>query len=428
VTTFTAVLELARSGFTAPSFALFTDLLTGWVLAPGRRTITGMIAVGDPGGRRAHDAYHRLIRDGAWSMAGLWRVLAVHVVASFAPTGVVALDCDDTLFHKSGRNVEGAGVFRDAVRSTVRRVVYALGLNLVVVTLRVQPGWGGTPIAVPVNARLHRKNDTTTTIGHAEAMIRELAAWLPQRCFQLAADGAYATLAGAGLPRTHLTSRIRRDAAIYEKAPPPTGRRGRPRTKGARLPTPAQLAATSARRHWRPATVDERGSSVHRLILVRDVLWYSVNQRDLLRLVIVRDPTGAQPDDFFITTDLNATGADVASRYAGRWSIEVCFRDAKQHLGAGNPQSWKRHGPERAACLALWLHALVWCCYLHAHPTGRTWIPRPWYTRKTTPSFLDALAALRRTLWSQRITAMSAQPEHPDEIITALLDTLAYAA
>ena len=141
-----------------------------------------------------------------------------------------------------------------------------------------------------------------------------------------------------------------------------------------------------------------------------------------------RDPAGIQPDDFFITTDLEATGAQTASRYAGRWSIEVCFRDVKQHLGAQDPQSWKRQGPERAACLGLWLHALTWCWYLHTHPTGRTWIPRPWYTRKTTPSFLDALAALRRTLWSQRITAMSAHPEHAEEITTALLDTLTYAA
>jgi hypothetical protein len=387
-----------------------------------------MIAVADPGGRRAHDAYHRLVRDGAWSMSRLWRVLAVHAVAAFTPAGPVALDCDDTLFHKSGPRVAGAGVFRDAVRSTVRRVVYALGLNLVVVTLRVQPPWGGPPIAIPVNARLHTKNDTTTTIEHAAAMIRELADWLPDRCLHLCADGAYATLAGQDLPRTHLTSRIRRDAALYEKAPPRTGRRGRPRTKGQRLPTPAQLAAQTARRHWHTVDVDVRGKTVQRLVHVRDVLWYTVNKRDLLRLVIVRDPAGVEPDDFFITTDLTATGARVASRYAGRWSIEVCFRDVKQHLGGEDPQSWKRQGPERAAALSLWLHGLTWCWYLAAHPDGRTWIPRPWYTRKATPSFLDALAALRRTLWEQRITAMSAPAVQNSEITTALLDTLAYAA
>jgi hypothetical protein len=153
-------------------------------------------------------------------MSGLWRVLAVHAITRFAPTGVVMLDVDDTLFHKAGRNVEGAGVFRDAVRSTVRRVVYALGLNLVVVTLRVTPPWDGPPIALPVNARLHRKNDTTSTVEHAATMLRELASWLPDLEFHLCGDGAYASLCGAGLPRTHVTSRIRRDAALYQPAPP----------------------------------------------------------------------------------------------------------------------------------------------------------------------------------------------------------------
>ena len=427
----TALLTAARPMFRAPSFALFTDLLTGWVLAPGRRTITAMIAVADPACGRAHDAYHRFVRDGAWSMSGLWRLLAIHAVATFAPSGVVSLDCDDTLFHKSGRRVAGAGTFRDAVRSTSHRVVYALGLNLVVVTLGVIPPWGDMPIAVPVNARLHKKKDPTTTVEHAAHMLAELADWLPDRQLHLCADGAYACLAGADLAGTHLTSRLRRDAALHQGAPPRTGRPGRPRTKGDRLPAPPELAAKARPRDWVKATIDVRGHAVDKLIHTRDVLWYSVNPKELVRLVIVRDPAGVEPDDFFVTTDLSASGADTAARYAGRWSIEVCFRDVKQDLGGENPQSWKRQGPERAACLSLWLHATTWCWYLAEHPAGDTWIPRPWYPRKRTPSFLDALAALRRTLWSQRITTMSndSSPGHNKTRITnALLDTLTYAA
>jgi hypothetical protein len=428
VSAWTALLERTRGCFRAPSFAIFTELLTGWVCAPGRRTITAMIAVADPTGRRAHDAYHRFVRDGAWAMSGLWRVLAVYAVDTLVPTGVVGLDVDDTLFHKAGRSVDGAGVFRDAVRSTVRRVVHALGLNLVVVTLRVSPPWGGQPIALPVNARLHRKNDPITTVEHAVAMVRELAGWLPDRQLHLCGDGAYASLCGAHLPRTHLTSRIRRDAALYRPAPPRTGKRGRPRTKGDRLPTPPELAAQARAQDWRSVAVDVRGRAVQRLVYVHDVLWYTVNKHDLLRLVIVRDPAGVEPDDFFVTTDLTASGAQVASRYAGRWSIEVCFRDVKQDLGGENPQTWKRNGPERAACLSLWLHGLTWCWYLDSHPTGQTWIPRPWYSHKASPSFLDALATLRRVLWSQRITALSNSAADDSKITEALLDTLAYAA
>lgn len=427
MTGFLALLGLTRAGFTAPSFAIFTDLLTGWVCAPGRRTITAMIAVADPAGRRAHDAYHRFVRDGAWSMHRLWEVLATRLVAGFCPDGIVDLACDDTLFHHEGRKVEGAGVFRDAVRSTLRRVVYAHGLNLVVITLVVHPPWGRMPIAVPINVRVHKKKDPVTTVAHAAAMVRQIANWFPDRHLHLVADGAYATLAGAGLARTRLTCRMRRDAALYEAAPPRTGKRGRPRSKGERLPTPTELSKALPKRSWTQAEIEVRGTTVTRLVHVRDVLWYQVNKTDLVRLVIVRDPDGHQPDDYFFTTDLATTGAQVASRYATRWAIEVCFRDVKQDLGGQDPQSWKRRGPERAAALSLWLHATIWCWYLTRHPDGTSWTPRPWYPTKTTPSFLDALAALRKALWSHRITAMSRSGPDTTQITEAILDTLAYA-
>ena len=178
--------------------------------------------------------------------------------------------------------------------------------------------------------------------------------------------------------------------------------------------------------------VDVRGTTAARLVHVRDVLWYRVNKTDLVRLVIVRDPDGVEPDDYFFTTDLTASGGQVAFRYADRWAIEVCFRDVKQDLGGQNPQSWKRRGPERAAALSLWLwlwlHATTWCWYLTTHPTGRTWTPRPWYRTKTKPSFLDTLAALRCELWSRRTTATSRSRPDDTKIVDTILDTLAYAA
>ena len=422
-----AFLQCCAPVFNRPSMAIFTDLVAGWVLAPARRTITAMITAADPAGRRAHDAYHRFVRDGVWAMPDLWRLFATHVVARLVPDGVIALDCDDTLFHKSGRRINGAGRFRDPLRSSAAHVVYATGLNLVVVTMRITPPWGGCPIGIPVNVRLRPKGDPTTTTEHAAAMIRELADWLPQRDFHLCCDGAYACLAGAALPRCQVTSRMRRDAALFEPAPPPTGRRGRPRTRGDRLPTPPQLAEQARRRDWQRVTINVRGRPVERLALVRDALWHTVNNTDLVRLVVVRDPTSVDPDEFFFTTDTTATGADVASRYAGRWSIEITFRDTKQHLGGEDPQCWKRHGPERAATLSLWLHGTVWSAYIHAHPDGNTWPTRAWYRHKTTPSFLDALAAIRRQLWTQRITATSLTDQDNSKITATLLDTLAYA-
>ena len=105
----TALLGVTATVFTAPSFAIFSDLMTGWVLAPGRRTLTRVLTLADPEGRRAHDAYHRFVRAGAWLTGRLWRVLAVHAVGLCCPDGVLELLVDDTLAHKSGRKVAGAG-------------------------------------------------------------------------------------------------------------------------------------------------------------------------------------------------------------------------------------------------------------------------------------------------------------------------------
>jgi len=415
------------SAFTQPSAALFTILIDGWVACPGRRTVTRIISVADPEGEHAHDAYHRLLRCGTWSMDELWHRLAVLLVSRLAPAGDLYLDLDDTLFHKSGRHVNGAGIFRDAVRSTHARVVYALGLNLVVVTLRVSPPWGGMPLGLPIGMRLHRKGGTSLT-DLAEELVRQVAGWFPDRQIRLCCDGAYACLCGRGMPRTHVTSRMRRDAALFEPAPPKTGRAGRPRQRGAQLETPDAMSRRLRDDAFALVEYDCRGKRVNALVWSTRVLWYRVDRTRLVTLVIVRDPEGICPDDFFVTDDAQATEAEVAARYSGRWAIEVTFREVKQCLRAEDPQSWKHEGPERAANLSLWLYSSIWTWHITTFATKHTWTARPWYPKKQTPSFLDALAALRRALWTERITPLSFGGRHHTKIIDGMLDVLANAA
>ncbi len=426
--TWNLLLVTVAAAFTQPSFVLFRELASAWVLCPGRHTVTRMILVADPEGRRAHDAYHRFLRAGAWSMPLLWRPLARHMVAALCPdSDVLLLDLDDTLFHKTGRKVEGAGSFRDAVRSTGRRVVYALGLNLVVLTLRVKAPWGGEPLGLPINLRLYRKGGPSH-LELAKNMIEEVAAWFPDHRVKLACDGAYASLAGRGLPRTHVTSRMRRDAALYELPPPrKKGQRGRPAKKGPRLPTPEQIAGKT-KKGWVRAVIDRRGKAAERLLLCRSVLWYQVCPDQPVLLVVVRDPSGVEHDDFFFSTDVTAAGDAVAGHYAGRWSIEDTYRNVKQFLGGEDPQCWKGHGPERAAALSCWIYAAVWTWYIATQGAKPSWPALPWYTAKKTPSFADALAALRRTLWRQRFFSRYNSRPLPQKTAATLIDILARAA
>jgi hypothetical protein len=415
----------AAGAFTSPSFALFGELISAWVTVTARRTIVQMVAVMDPASRAAHDAYHRLLRAGAWSMSACFCALAKLVVANLTGAGRIVCYLDDTLFHRNGSKVEGAASWRDAVRSTRRRVVYARGLNLVVLCVRVQPPWGGMEISVPVNVRLHTKNGPTMPALAAE-MMAELAAWLPERSFVLCADGAYATLAGEQLERTVVVSRMRKDAALYQAAPARTGKKGRPRRRGARLPAPAALAKTA--RRWEEVTLDWRGRKVTKLIWSKDVLWYRVNPDALVRLVVVRDPAGKEPDDYFFTTDLAMGAAEVVEIYAGRWSIEMCYREVKQALGGQQPQTWKDKGPERAAGLAFWLYGAIWAWYIGISGERPSFALQPWYPTKKAPSFADALAELRRTLWRERISPTSRTQLLDQQTVDVLVEALAVAA
>ena len=65
------------------------------------------------------------------------------------------------------------------------------------------------------------------------------------------------------------------------------------------------------------------------------------------------------------------SAAEVLSCYSDRWAIEDTFKQTKQSLGAQQPQTYKRKGPERAAALGLWLYSMVWLWYINQKSSQR---------------------------------------------------------
>jgi hypothetical protein len=411
--------------FTQPTSQIFINLITGWILCTCRRTITGIMPFAEPKSKRPHDAYHRMFPKSRWQPSGLWKLLAQLLIGMFYPSGTVWMDMDDTIFHRTGRKVNGAGWWRDAIRSSASHLVHCWGLNLVVLTLRVIPPWGGEPLGLPINMRLHRKNGPGL-VELAQQMLAEVKGWFPQRQFMTSADGFYATLAGRGAVYTHLISRMRCDAAIYElPGKKQKHQRGPNRKKGRRLPTPTQIASRA--KSWQRVKTCERGRTKYRLVHARVVIWYKVSHFPVL-LVISRDPAGKEKDDFFFTTDLELTPAEVIGGFAGRWSIEDTFKNTKQSLGSEEPQTWKGQGPERAAVISLWLYSVVWAWYIR-YGYRKSSIPiMPWYAAKTHPSFQDALATLRKVLWRKRIIVMFGNHTVPARIIEFFIKAVAAAA
>ena len=223
----------------------------------------------------------------------------------------------------------------------------------------------------------------------------------PEGRIDIVGDSAFACKAMAPVSdRVTLTSRLRSNAVIHAPKPAPTGKRGRPRVKGRRLGTPAEIAARAKPSEWRRLQVPGRGDVE---ALVVEGLWYSVFGPRAVRVVIVREPGDVEGYRIaLISTDLEAGVAEIIARYADRWSIEVAFQDAKQTVGVGEARNRVKPAVERTVPFGLLCQSVAIAWYvLNADPAAdidRRRREAPWYSQKRDPSMLDILAALRREL------------------------------
>lgn len=189
------------------------------------------------------------------------------------------------------------------------------GNNWVILGILVRLPMLDRPVCLPVTARLVRKNTTAASrLWLARQAIDALAATLPGRVLHVVADAAYAGQQLRGLPaQVTWTTRLRKDAALFAPAPPRTGRPGRPRKKGDRLPSLAQLAAAAT---FVPTEVCRYGRTVTVYTATITCLWYGAFGGQPVTVVLVREGSTARGgyDIALVTTDLTATAAQIVER------------------------------------------------------------------------------------------------------------------
>jgi len=264
-------------------------------------------------------------------------------------------------------------------------------------------------VCLPVAARLHLpgKGKGPGKVEMAAALVTLLATAFGDRALHVVADAAYHGPALRTLPgNVTWTCRIPRKAALYDLAPPRTGRRGRPRTKGDRLGTPGDIAATAA---WDTVTITAYGRQRIRHVAEVTCLWYGSWHTRAVRLILSRDEhTTSGYDLALVTTDLAVTPGALVARYADRWAIEQAFGDARNVLGAGEARNRVRCAVERTVPFALLVHTLIILWYARSgHDPADVDDRRaaqPWYRTKTEPAFEDMLIKLRRTLIAARFS------------------------
>jgi hypothetical protein len=241
-----------------------------------------------------------------------------------------------------------------------------------------------------------------------------LARAFPDRAIHLVADAAYHGKPLQDLPaRVTWTTRIQRNGVLYQPAPLPTGKRGRPRTKGDRIGTPAQAATGAA---WHQAAVARYGRAGTVRLAEVVCLWYGALGKRTGRLIAAAEGAGEEGRQLLLfTTDLAAPAEQIITRYAARWSIEVAIETAKGPMGVGQARNRVPAAVQRTVPFGMLTMSLLYCWYARYghHPDDVTdrRAAAPWYTTKTEPSSADMLAKLRRTIIAARfLPGCPAQP------------------
>jgi hypothetical protein len=418
---------------TAPTFNSFLTVLTGWVFAR-RRVITRMIEAADAVQAKHHSAFHRVFSAARWSLDELGLAIFT-LIEPWLNGGAVLLGLDDTLARKRGLKVFGVGMHHDPLLSTRQTALMNWGHSWVVLGVIVEfPFRPGRSFSLPILFRLYinKKTATKKRLRYrtrpelAVEMLAVLCKRHENRRFHVVADSAYGGQSVLGkLPgNCDLTSRLDLDARLYD--PPPArkpGTNGRPRKRGARLPTPRQMLEPRTRH----VALDIYGRRDRSRVADQVARVHAVPDRPL-RIVAVEPLTGGRKMQAFYSTCHRATAVQVLTWYAQRWSIEETFHDAKGHLGFEQPQGWTRKAVERTAPTAMLLYSLIvlWFAtkgHRHYRPPNR-----PWYRSKSCASFVDMLNTLRCESVREQVLSLGLHGQGSRNIMKTLFNAVQQAA
>jgi len=419
---------------TTPTFHTLITVLTGWVFAR-RRTVTGMILAADAVGTKHHSSFHRLFAKAQWVLDDLGLAVFRLLDPWLDPRPPVMLAIDDTLARKRGLKIFGVGMHHDPLLSTRKTALMNWGHSWVVLSVIVVfPFRPGHFFSLPILFRLYLNKQTVAKKGGwyrtrpelALDMLHTLCRAHDHRRFHVVADSTYGGQSVLGdLPENcDLTSRLDLDARLYETPPVrKPGTQGRPRKRGARLPSPRQMLTGRVARHT--LNIYGRRDRVRMADGVARV--YAVPDRPL-RIVAVEPLTGGRNLQAFYSTRHDASAEQVLTWYAMRWSIEVAFQNSKTHLGFEEPQGWTRQAVRRTAPTAMLLYSLIVLWFAGRGHRHYRQPDRPWYSTKRHASFADMLTTLRRESVREQVLSTPPSRRGSRKVLRTLLHAVQQAA
>jgi hypothetical protein len=231
-------------------------------------------------------------------------------------------------------------------------------------------------------------------------------------------------------------TRFRLDARLFAPAPPRRpGTNGRPRVKGERLPLLSAVLADAATAWTRVTVPGWYGEGPRDIELATGTaVWHQGGKPVLpLRWVLVRDPLGRFDPQALISTDCALSAAAVVGYFVRRWQVEVTFAEARRHLGVETQREWSDRAIARTTPVLLGLFSLVTLLATRLARDGRLPVRTAAWYAKPTPTFSDALAAVRRQWWRATTPFATSTRERdmiklPRRVVRRLSEAVCYAA
>lgn len=423
-------------------------LLVGAILAPGKRTVTAVLRVMGLSEIRNFQNYHRVLNRAVWSSLSASRILLMHLLAVFAPTGTLVMGIDDTIERRRGPKIATKGIYRDPVRSSDSHFVKASGLRWLSLQLLVPIPWAQRVWALPFltvlapSQRYHQQQGRRhkRLSDWARQMLTQVRRWLPNRAIVLVADSSFAVLelldSLGKLPNpVQVVTRLRLDAQLYQPAPPRLpGALGRPRKVGQRL-SGLKALVDNPYTPWQTVVVkDWYGQGDYTLeIASSTAIWYHAGKPAVpIRWVLMRDPKGRFATQALLCTDLNAEPTQILKWFRWRWQVEVTFEEVRAHLGVETQRQWADNAIRRTTPALFALFSIVTVLADQLQKQQPFALPKTAWYQKSIPTFTDALALVRQRLWQLQTFQMSTDEldmiKVPRELFNTWSDLLCYAA
>ena len=448
-TAIVAVLIPFATLFTNPTCQKGQLLLVGAIVTPGQRTVAAALRVMGLSDDRNYARYHAVLNRAVWSSREVAHVLLLLLLQHLdRGDGPLIFGIDETLERRREAKIRARAIYCDPVRSSRNQLVKASGLRWISLMWLGQVPWAGRRWTLPVltvlapSSRYHQQQGRRhkKVTDWARQMVMQLRRWLPQRSLVLVGDNSYAVLdllhccQSLREPVT-LIPRLRLDAALYASAPArQPGQNGRPPLKGPRRPSQKTLL-DRADVTWASVSVDWYDGTTRIVELTSQTAarYRSGKPAVTIRWVLIRDPQNTFDPQALLCTDPAADSTQILEWFVLRWQLEVTFQEVRTHLGVETQRQWSDLAIARTTPVLLGLFSWTTLA-AHALQKHRPITQRKaaWYD-KPSPTFVDAIALLRRHLWlaSEGFSlsvANSDTQELPAALYHRLVDSLAYAA